>query len=125
MKDAKFSFERFTDVNKSFSARVTIRRNGQLGFNEGAKNQFGIGEWTHAVLFFDNEKRAVGLMLTNDAKEAGAIKITNTKQNTFIPAKAFLDRYGVSYVESQRYCLEKHHEMLVFELDEPLRADAK
>lgn len=125
MEDARFNFERFTDVNKSFSARVTIRRNGQLGFNEGAKNHFAIGEWTHAVLFFDSEKRAVGLMLTNDANEAGAIKITNTKQNTFVPAKAFLDRYGVSYAESQRFCLEKHQEMLVFELDKPLTGDAK
>ena len=125
MDDTRFNFERFTDVNKSFSARVTIRRNGQLGFNEGAKNQFKIGEWTHAVLFFDGENGAIGLMLTNDASEAGAIKITNTNQNTFIPAKGFLDRYGISYVESQRFCLEKHQEMLVFELGEPLRADVK
>ena len=114
-----FHFERFTDVGKSFSARVTIRQNGQLGFNEGARNQFEIGKYACAVLFFDGERQAVGIMLTNDPNERGAFKISSAKQNTFVPAKAFLDRYRIPYDESRRFRLEKHEEMLVFELEKP------
>lgn len=120
MNAGDFSFERFTDVDKSFSPRVTIRQNGQLGFNEGARNKFNIGDFGYAVLFFDRLNSAVGVLLTNDKDEPGALRVVNTRQNTFVPAKSFLDRYEISYGKSRRFWLEQHDVMLVFELEKPL-----
>jgi len=120
MSQQSFNFERFTDTGKSFSARVTIRQNGQLGFNAGARNQYNIENYTHAILFYDSTNRAVGILPTKNTKEQGAIRLVSNKQNTFIAARSFLDRYGIDYGRAKRFRLEKVDNLLVFELDRPI-----
>lgn len=117
-----FEFERFTEVNKSFSARITIRQNGQIGFNGGARNQYGVASHRFAVLFFDRNSKAVGILLTDNEQEPGALRITSTKQNTFIAGRPFLELYGISYEKSRRFRLEKRGDLLVFELEKPLNS---
>ena len=123
MEIGKYKFDRFDDPNKSFAAKVTIRRNGQLGFNDGARNSYRLKNFQYAVLFYDQENEAVGIMLTNNGEEAGAIKLSAGEQNTYISAKGFLDRHKINYANMKkrnRYELKKIEDMLVFELKEPI-----
>ena len=71
-------------------------------------------------MFYDEENRAVGILLTDDSNEAGVIRFSNNPQNTYVGAKAFLDRYGIDYSKSRRYALAKEGDLLVFELAKPL-----
>lgn len=115
-----FQFERFTETDKSFAARVTVRQNGQLGFNEGARNAFDLHKFGFGVLFFDRGARVVGIVLTNSPSEDGAIPLRADPKNSYLPAKGFLEKYGIAFEKAQRFELKRDGEYLVFNLGEPL-----
>jgi hypothetical protein len=105
-----FRFEKFTDINKSFAARVTIRqRTGQIGFNQGAINRFALDKYRFAVLYYDCDSRVIGIQPVAEATE-GAIEIkrrpTENPTNTYISAKNFLDKYAVEYRASHGHELK-------------------
>lgn len=115
-----FNFQRFTDTEASFAARITVRQTGQLGFNVGAINRYKIREYRYAILYFDPENRVVGLELTNDRESPGAIEIKQSDSNTYIRAKNFCDRFGIEYETMSRHELKRDSESkyLYFVLDE-------
>ena len=85
-------------------------------------------EFGYVVLFYDEGKAAVGVMLTNDGNEPGALKISGDRNNTYLSARPFLDRYGISYGNSTRYVLKKVKDLanwMVFHLNEPLPQQTK
>jgi len=115
----QFNFEKFTDVDSSFSARVTIRqRTGQIGFNVGAINRFSLQNHKYGVLYFDKENKVVGIELTQEDVD-GTIEIKHRPSNTYISAKNFLDKYEIDYDESHRYELKRDDQsgFLYFELE--------
>ena len=121
MHPTEFQFERFTDTGKSFAARVAIRQNGQLGLNEGARNQFSLQDRSHAILFYDRGAQVVGMRFTNNDSEEGAIPLRVSDKNSFIPAKQFLEKYGIEYrTGARRFALQKHGEIVYFRLGDQL-----
>ena len=105
-KDA-FKFEQFLAVGGSYAPRVSIRSNGTLGLSQGLMRKHGltVGEW-YAQLFFDAEKRAIGIKFTQNQNEQGAIKVHARSSpgkhglenwSGHIAARAFLDYYSVEY----------------------------
>ncbi|QDT82281.1 hypothetical protein Mal35_57740 [Gimesia maris] len=120
-----FNFQKFTEVDESFAARVTVRqKTGQIGFNGGAVNRYSISKYDYIVLYFDPDKRVVGLGLEHE-KTVGVISINHKKGNTYVRAKNFLDKYGIDYEESHRHELKKDDEsgILYFCLNELAEED--
>jgi hypothetical protein len=120
----KFNFEKFTETDTSFAAKVTIRRTGQMGFNTGAINSFRVRDSDFCILYFDPKNRVVGMELVKESCE-GAIQIKKSDANTYVRAKNFCDRYAIDYVKSHRYELKKDSGtgFLYFELDQEEAAD--
>ncbi|NOY42023.1 MAG: hypothetical protein GXP26_09320 [Planctomycetes bacterium] len=121
----QFNFEKFTDVDASFTARVTIRqRTGQIGFSSGAINLFSLQNYEFYVLYFDAESKVVGIEPAKEKVE-GSMQIKQKPSNTYLTAKNFLDKYGIDYTESHRYELKRDDQsgFLYFKLgsavDEP------
>lgn len=117
-----FNFTKFTQVNDSFAARVSIRqRTGQIGFNSGACNAFGITDHEYVILYYDEAQRAIGLTLEKE-KSDGCIEIKSSKSNTYIRAKNFLDRFQIDYSASRRFELRKERDsgFLYFLIDQPI-----
>jgi len=114
-----FNFVKFTETDSSFAARVTIRQTGQLGFTMGAINRFKISNYKYCILYFDSDRRVVGMELT-DEHSPGSIEVKSTKANTYVRAKNFCDRFAIDYTDSHRYelKLDKESGYLFFELDE-------
>ncbi|ADB15254.1 hypothetical protein Psta_0567 [Pirellula staleyi DSM 6068] len=49
----KFVFEKFVETDMSFAARATVRqKTGQIGFNLGAINRFGIRDFGFLCFVF-------------------------------------------------------------------------
>lgn len=118
-----FKFQKFTEVDDSFAAKVTIRqRTGQLGFSSGSINRFGINDYKYIVLFFDNDNRVVGLSPEKENVE-GAIEIKHRPGNTYVTAKNFLDKFDIGYADSTRYELKKDREsgLLFFRLADGIK----
>ena len=64
-----------------------------MSFNKKTVENFNIAKFSHAVLFYDRDGNRIGIKLINDAKEEGAIKISQTRrpgQVASLSAKSFL-----------------------------------
>ena len=107
-----YEFETFTSIGSSFASKVSVRRNGTIGFSQGALMKFGLdkGKW-FAVLKYDKSAKVIGIHLTQNEIEPGAIKIQCReipgragKKNLAgqISARAFLDYFGIEYSDRSR-----------------------
>ncbi len=112
------SFERFTETNKSFISRISIRSNGQLGFSQGAIHKFNLSSFKFGILFYDKGEGKIGIQLSNDENEKGICKLQVRPQNASISAKAFLDFFDLPYSETKSYPAEWNEEnkMIIFSL---------
>lgn len=102
-----YNFEQFTDFNRSFAPKLSIRPNGQIGLSQGLLRRVGIGEgeW-YAYLFFDPKHRAMGLKFTQSGDDVSVIKVQKRESATgdggknwsgHLSARSFLDYYKIDY----------------------------
>ncbi len=97
------AFERFTHVGKSYRPKISIRSNGQIGFNFGAIEKFSLGKFQYAVLYYDQESKKVGIQLTGNKDEEGACTLRVKNGNASIAAKSYLDYYSINYSKTMRF----------------------
>ena len=98
------SFEKFTQTGQRFKPKLSIwGKGGQIGFNQGAVKRFNFATYRYAILFFDREKKRIGIKFTNDEKEEGIIKFNIRKTGGVIPGKSFMDYYGIDYSKTKNY----------------------
>jgi hypothetical protein len=97
------AFEKFTQTNKSFAPKLSIRSNGQLGFNFGAIEKFKLENYPYAVLFYDKEVKKIGVYLTKSKDDEGASKLRVKNGNASVAAKSFLDYYSIPYGKTVRF----------------------
>jgi len=98
------AFERFIPP-KSAGARpkVTIRPSGLISFDATAVEAFGLGKATHAVLFFDKTRKLVGVQITSNDDDDGALKLSRRRRSVSLKAPHFFERYALSFEQSQRF----------------------
>lgn len=103
-------FERFTAINsRGFKPRVSIWKGGHISLNQGAARHFKVTSASHAVLFYDKSNTKIGIKITNDSNEEGAISMTirgEGKSGATIAARTFLEFYGIDYSETRKYTPE-------------------
>src|SRR5690606_18548985 len=76
MTTNKFNFEPFLAVGGSYCEKVSNRSNGTLGLSQGLMHRHKLTEGDlYAQLFFDMEKRAIGIKFLNDENARGAVKV--------------------------------------------------
>jgi len=121
------AFERFTDVNRVFRPRASLRSNGQIGFNHGSVKRFEMEKFSHAVLFYDAETKRIGVKLTSDKDEAGASTLITRTGNGTISARAFLEFYELTPTSTQQYDIARDSEstMLIIDVAKPAKKTAK
>ena len=91
------AIEYFTERGRGFSPKVSVRKQGQIGLNQGAVKRYKIEIWKCAILGYDRDKCMVALKLTNEEELPGATKITIRHNNGTIAAKGFLDFFDIPY----------------------------
>lgn len=124
-----YNFKKFIGTGGSFAPKFTIRRGGSLGISQGAAKRFGIdGDKYYAVFFYDTDQRVIGMKITEDGSEEGAVKIQwrpykGSDSNIIIQAsiKALLDSYGIDYSESKSYVPVKDEQsgLIIVDLKKP------
>lgn len=95
-------FEKFTETGRSYQTKISIRGNGQIGFNLGSIQKFSVANHGYAVLYYDREQKRMGIQLTDDAREEGSKKLIVRRSSASIAAKAFLDYYEIEYGKKVR-----------------------
>jgi len=112
-------FERFTRPGKSFKSRITIQRSSILGVNLAATEEFKFKNYKFAVLFFDLSIKRIGIRLTNDKSEDGAIKVrVREKVGALLSAKSFLNYYKLHDYAGKTFDViwDSKEKMVVFDL---------
>jgi len=119
-------FERFTRVGGSFAAKMTIRKGGHLGWSQGAAKKFGVnGEGYFAVFYYHQEKQLMGIKVTRNSEEDGAVKIQWRKQagGAVIQCslRSFLDYYEIDYSKTRSFVpeLDAPSGLILIRLDQP------
>jgi hypothetical protein len=90
MSDKTFNFKMFQNVGSKFgSYTISISRRGAFGINAGFYNAENISDFSHAVLYYDKDERAIGISFTKSADATGAFKVTHGKGSGYIVAQSF------------------------------------
>lgn len=92
-------FELFENVGRHCRPWVSIRQNGQLGFNSAAVTKYGIDRYTWAQLFFAAKGCGVGIKFWKQRPEHGGLKLVKQPTNHAVCARAFLHLYDIPYGE--------------------------
>ena len=114
------AFEKFTRTRgKVDTPKVSIWSRGQIGLNKGAVDEFNLGQYKYAVLYYDKDNEKIGIEFTNDGKAEGISKMIARKNaGTSISALAFLQHYRIDFSETAKYDIEHDEEsgLYVFDL---------
>ena len=113
------AFEKFTQTARSYRAKVSIRPNGTLGFNSGAVQKFGLDKASFALLYFDKDRKFIGIQPVIADTEEGAQKVNRGKTGAWMAARRFLDYYGLSTEKKARYdaVWDERDKMIVVDLN--------
>ena len=110
-------FKKFTQHGRGFKPKISIRKRGQIGFNNGAIKRFQIDKYEYVVLYYNKDTNKMAFNFTNSENDDGAIKIMKKKNNYFISGKSFFDYYDIPYGESQSFDVEWNQENLLAIID--------
>ena len=98
---------------------VTIRQSGEIAFNKGAAEQY-LDSQTHAILYYDDEDKRVGVELTTDEAAEGArpIRMKDGLPGAVISSKVFFDAFNIPYQDEKQVfkTVEVEDEMLILQL---------
>ena len=116
------AFERYTKTNSRFSEPIiSIWSGGLIGVSRGAMIKYKLVDYNYAVLFFDKDTKAIGVKLTNDKKEPGAMKLVKRKSGGFsFSAQCFLKFYNIDYGKTKKYDLiyNEIEDLYTFQLEQ-------
>jgi hypothetical protein len=98
------AFERFIPPQAAGTKpKATIRPSGLISFDANAVEAFRLRSAKYAVLFFDKIRKIVGIQISDNADEEGALPISFRRRSASLKAPHFFDRYALSFTESQRF----------------------
>lgn len=85
-------FVQFIPAASNQKIQATLTAKGLLALSADAVKAFGLENTTHVLLFFDPDRRMLGLRAAQP-EERGALKLTRRKRVTSLSIKALLDQY--------------------------------
>lgn len=98
------SFERFIPpITAETRPKATIRPSGLISFDAVSVETFGLTGYSHAVLFFDKNRKLVGVVPTKSAGEEGALPFSRRRKSVSLKAPQFFDSYAISFSRPQRF----------------------
>jgi hypothetical protein len=98
------AFEKFIPPQSSgVRPRATIRPSGLISFDAASVESFGLHSASFAVLYFDKTRKMVGIQITDNENDDGALRLSRRRRSVSVKAPQFFDLYGISFEEAQRF----------------------
>jgi hypothetical protein len=88
--------ELFEGVRRHSKPRASIRKSGQLGFNQAARYRWDLDDYSWAQLYFDEKAKAIAVRFTRSKPEKGALKVTKQSSNFAVEARTLVNKLGLS-----------------------------
>lgn len=83
--------------------RATIRPSGLISFDAASVEAFGLDSASYAILYFDKNRKLVGVEITNNKRDDGALRLSKRRKSVSLKAPQFFDLYGLTFEEAQRF----------------------
>lgn len=111
------TFEKFIPPRKKKAPYVSLKRTGTITFDAAAVEAFGLLEVPGVALFFDPDRRLVGVQVMPDLKEEGTHKLTHRKRVSSVRARAFFECFGIQLIRTCRLPVTREPESGLIVLD--------
>ncbi len=113
------AFERFTKTGRTFKPKASIWSRGQIGFNQGAVERFGLEKYEYVIFFYDSDNKQIGFKFTKDKSEEGVIKLNTKNTGAVASGKSFLEYYGIEHGVTKQYDLkvDKDNDLYIIDLE--------
>lgn len=97
------SFEKFVPPKKKRADEVSIKATGTISIPSSFVAEHGFADMHFATLFFDKERKLVGVKPTANAREDGAITLSHRRRVASLRARAFFEHYGIPLAGTKRF----------------------
>lgn len=114
------NFEIFREQGRGFEPKASIRKQGQIGLNQGAIIRYNIKDDQDVLLAYDKENRVIGIKPIGEP-EKGSKRAVIKNNNCSIAAKAFFDFFDIPYKkETKTYELfeDKENGYICFKVED-------
>lgn len=74
-----YNFSKFESTHSRYEARITITSSKSIGFPTKFYNENKIDRYKYVILYFDEEKKAIGIQFSIDEKEPHKFTIIKSK----------------------------------------------
>ena len=81
MEEQQYSWKRFDNIHARLEDRITVTKNGAIGFPTRFYQDNNIKDYKYIVLYYDEAQKAIGIHFTNDENEKSKFSILHSKQN--------------------------------------------
>ena len=96
-------FKKYIHKGRSYTPKVTIRKNGVLAFNSGAVHKYDLDVYKYAILYISDDKNRIAVKFTNSEKDSGILQIQTRPGNFQISARTFFGLYDIDWSENHNY----------------------
>lgn len=121
-----YNFIKFESRNVKTEDRITVTKSQSIGLPTKFYNDNKINQYKYAVLFYDKEVNAIGILFTNDENEKNGFSIVKSeKYGGSIVSRSFFKAHNIDTLKyHNRYNWRIHKEgdmgdLYVIELDNP------
>lgn len=88
-------FEKFIPARKQKPPQASLKRTGTISLDIGFTRQFGLAEARAVTLYFEAQKRLIGIR-SADPKEEGAMRLSHRSRVASVRARPFFQAYGIT-----------------------------
>lgn len=121
-----YQFKKFEGRNIKQEDRITVTKSNSIGFPKKCYEDNNIKDFKYAVLYYDENQKAIGIQFSNREEEKNKFKIAHSKKQYggHIIARSFFRTYNIiPEIYRGRYNWEKYNlegvgELFVIKLKE-------
>lgn len=91
-----YNFSKFESTHGRYESRITITASNSIGFPTKFYKENKIESYKYVILYFDEEKKAIGIQFSNDDNEPH--KFTIIKSNGYggsVVVTSFFKKHGI------------------------------
>ena len=105
------AFEKYIPIEKKAKQPMArIRPSGLISLDGDSVEKFAVKEATHAVLFFDKPRKILGVQLTNNGAEEGALMISKRRNSMTIKAPDFFFAFNLVIDKPMVFPVSQHRD---------------
>ncbi len=116
-------FEKFIPPRKVKAPQVSLKRTGTISFDAASVEAFGLAGVPGVALYYDPDRKLIGVKVVTDLREEGALKLTHRKRVSSVRARLFFESYNIPLAQTRRVAVtrEPDSDMIVLDLSDTRR----